>query len=106
VSARDVALALTPAPRPVSERAPVVTTGREQSAVRAGTLVTLGIGVALMGSAIAAQAASKDPGMSSPAAFFAGSGLGVASVGGVMLYFDLSPRGAASSRKDSVQLRP
>lgn len=104
-AARDFAVVLAPRPTAPSPPAPVVRPEPER-AVTVGTLVTLGVGAALLGTALAAQAVSKDSGMSSPAAFFAGSGLGVASVGSVMLYFDLSPGTATTSRKDSATLRP
>jgi hypothetical protein len=55
------------------------------------TLVTLGSGVLLLTGAVIAQALSSDSGLSSSSAFFAGGGLGLSSVGGVMLYFDLTP---------------
>ena len=61
------------------------------------SLVTLGVGVALLGGALISEAASDQPGMSRTTAFFAGSGLGVSSVGGVMLYFDLSPHAVNAS---------
>jgi hypothetical protein len=64
----------------------------------------LGTGIALLGTAIAAQAGSKDAGLSSAGAFLAGSGLGVSAVGGVMLYFDLSPRGSAGKSGQSRDL--
>jgi hypothetical protein len=103
-AARDFTLALTPHPP-----APAPTTRAvvppKPAGVSIGSLVTLGASAALLGTALVAQAVSKESGISSPAAFFAGSGLGVASVGGVMLYFDLSPP-VATSRKDSATLRP
>jgi hypothetical protein len=105
-AARDFTVTLVPEPpRPVQPTRPVAPE-REPPGVRMGSLVTLGIGAALLGTALVAQTASKESGMSSPAAFFAGSGLGVASVGGIMLYFDLSPSPVATSRKDSATLRP
>jgi tetratricopeptide (TPR) repeat protein len=107
-AARDVSLALTPEPKPVRQPPPVVVT-EHPPAVSMPTLLTLGAGMALLGAAIVAEAGSKAPGMSRPTAFFAGSGLGVSSVGGVMLYFDLAPRSrppAAPVRKDAALLRP
>jgi len=57
------------------------------------TLVTLASGVGLLGSALVAQVAGggDSSGISRTAAFFAGAGSGVSVVGGLMLYFDLSP---------------
>ena len=57
------------------------------------TLATLGTGIALLGTALVAQVASNgnSPGISRTASFFAGAGTGVTIVGGLMLYFDLSP---------------
>jgi tetratricopeptide (TPR) repeat protein len=57
------------------------------------TLATLASGVLLLGTALIAQVASAgdSPGISRSAAFFAGGGAGVSVLGGLMLYFDLSP---------------
>jgi len=57
------------------------------------TLVTLATGIGLLGSALIAQVASggDSAGVSRSAAFFAGGGAGVMVLGGLMLYFDLSP---------------
>ena len=57
------------------------------------TLATLASGVGLLGTALIAQVASggDSSGISRSAAFFAGAGTGVSVVGGLMLYFDLSP---------------
>ena len=57
------------------------------------TLVTLASGIGLLGTALVAQVASggDSSGISRTAAFFAGGGAGVTVVGGLMLYFDLSP---------------
>jgi tetratricopeptide (TPR) repeat protein len=104
-AAADTSVLLSPVPKPVS-RAPVVAAPPKQPAVSVPTLVTLGASVVLLGSALAAEAASKEPGMSRPTAFFAGGGLGLATVGTVMLYFDLSPGSSSWSRKDSALLRP
>ncbi|MDF3071505.1 MAG: Dihydrolipoamide acetyltransferase [Polyangiaceae bacterium] len=105
-AAHDIALALAPHPRTVSKPTLVVATEQRQPSVSVASLLTLGVGAALLGTAIVAQAASKDSGMSSPAAFFAGGGVGLTGVGGVMLYFDLAPRSAAAAKKDSAVLRP
>ncbi len=103
-AALDVSLQLSPRPKLPPSAPSVVAIEQKQPGVSVASLVTLGASVVLLGTAIAAQATSKDSGISSPAAFFAGSGLGVATVGGVMLYFDLSPR--SSLRKDSAMVRP
>ena len=57
------------------------------------TLATLATGIDLLGGALIAQVASgsNPTGISRTAAFFAGGGTGVTVVGGLMLYFDLSP---------------
>jgi len=57
------------------------------------TLATLASGVSLLGTALIAQVASggDSSGVSRSAAFFAGAGAGVSVLGGLMLYFDLSP---------------
>jgi tetratricopeptide (TPR) repeat protein len=104
--AQDFAFALTPQVAPAPRPAPVVLREQNAPGLSAASLVTLGVGVALLGTAVATQAASDRSGLSSPAAFFTGAGLGVVSVGGVMLYFDLSPRGRPSDRKDSASVRP
>lgn len=92
-SARDISIVLLPEPK-ASPKAPppLVLIKPRPPGVSMATLITLGTGIALLGTAIAAEAASKDTGISRPTAFFAGSGLGVVGVGGVMLYFDLAPR--------------
>ena len=63
------------------------------------TLVTLATGIGLLGTALIAQVAnsSNSTGISRTAAFFAGGGTGVTVVGGLMLYFDLSPTNAGTS---------
>jgi tetratricopeptide (TPR) repeat protein len=111
-AARDVSLVLVrlPAPKavlPVLQ--PLVL--QKQPGVSLETLITLGTGLALLGGAIVAEAASQEAGISRSAAFLAGSGLGVSGVGGVMLYFDLSPpaiaaRSAPLRQKDSAAARP
>lgn len=111
-AARDAAFVLMPlpsAPAPAPLRA--LPDSDRQSGVRLGTLVTLSTGVALLGGALIAQAVSDDSGLSPAAAFFAGSGLGVTSLGGAMLYFDLAPGQkkvelAPSRQKDSATARP
>jgi len=63
------------------------------------TLATLATGIGLLGTALIAQVASgsNTTGITRTAAFFAGSGTGVTVVGGLMLYFDLSPSKQAAS---------
>jgi tetratricopeptide (TPR) repeat protein len=108
--ARDVSIVLVPVPKPAPTTAPVVVLNQKRPGVGIETLLTLGTGLVLLGSAIVAEAASDQPGMSRTTAFLAGGGLGVSGVGGVMLFFDLSPRptsGYAPSReKDSAAVRP
>jgi tetratricopeptide (TPR) repeat protein len=57
------------------------------------TIATLAGGLALLGTALVAQAVSTGDsrGTTRTAAFFAGSGAGLSVLGGVMLYFDLTP---------------
>lgn len=91
-TSRDITLVLVPEPKkPVVIAPPPVAPKPKQAAVSFETLLTLGTGLALLGGALVSEAATKEPGMSSPTAFLAGSGLGVTGVGSVMLYFDLSP---------------
>jgi hypothetical protein len=99
-----------PVPRPPPSPVPVVVINQKRPGVSVETLLALGTGLVLLGSAIVAQAASDQPGVSRTTAFLAGGGLGVSGVGGVMLYFDLSPRPstapAPSRGKDSAAVRP
>jgi tetratricopeptide (TPR) repeat protein len=62
------------------------------------TLGTLASGLALLGTALIAQAVSTGDsrGATRTTAFFAGSGAGVSVLGGVMLYFDLAPAHGSS----------
>jgi tetratricopeptide (TPR) repeat protein len=111
-AAHDFSLVLLPEPKASpAAPAPVVLIKQKQPGVSIETLITLGTGLVLLGSAIAAEAASNQPGMSRTTAFLAGGGLGVSGVGGVMLYFDLSPsppsaRSAPPRREDSAAMRP
>jgi len=84
-----------PKPAPVVARAPQ----RSEPKITALTLGTFGTGLALLGTALIAQAASGSDahGATRTAAFFAGSGAGVSLLGGVMLYFDLNPSSGAKS---------
>jgi tetratricopeptide (TPR) repeat protein len=108
--ARDVSLLLVPIPKVAPTPTPIVVIKQKPPGVSVETLITLGTGLVLLGSAIAAEAANDQPGMSRTTAFLAGGGLGVSGVGGVMLYFDLAPRsearGAPPRGKDSAQVRP
>ncbi|MEP7051201.1 MAG: PEGA domain-containing protein [Pseudomonadota bacterium] len=68
------------------------------------TLSTLGAGLAMFGSALIAQMASSNAsGISKSSAFFAGAGTGITLVGGVMLYFDLSP-GSSEAASRAVHI--
>ncbi|HEY5375969.1 MAG TPA: hypothetical protein VIK01_19955, partial [Polyangiaceae bacterium] len=71
---------------------------RPEPKVTVFTLSTLGTGLALFGTALIAQVASggDSHGISKSAAFFGGAGTGVSLLGGVMLYFDLSPNGTGA----------
>jgi hypothetical protein len=106
--ARDVPLVLLPLPKLKVAPTPLIVIKQKPPGVSVETLITLGTGLVLLGTAIAAEAASNQPGMSRTTAFLAGGGLGVSGVGGVMLYFDLAPRGGAppSRAKDSAAVRP
>jgi tetratricopeptide (TPR) repeat protein len=108
-AAHDVSVVLLPEPKPLPAPPRIVYVQPKQSGISLASLVTLGSGVALLGGALIAQATTNQPGMSRTTAFFAGSGLGVTSVGGVMLYFDLAPKSASaapSRGKDSALVRP
>jgi len=104
-AARDVSLVLLPLPK-LEPKAPppIVLIKPRPPGVSAATLVTLGTGIALLGTAILAEAASKDSGMSRTTAFFAGSGVGVSAVGGAMLYFDLAPSSSAPAPPKDLAL--
>ncbi|HYQ15548.1 MAG TPA: PEGA domain-containing protein [Polyangiaceae bacterium] len=104
-AARDVSLVLLPLPK-LEPKAPppIVLIKPRPPGVSAATLVTLGTGIALLGTAILAEAASKDSGMSRTTAFFAGSGVGVSAVGGAMLYFDLAPSSSAPAPTKDLAL--
>ena len=108
--ARDVQLVLLPLPKPKVAPAPLIVIKQKPLGVSVETLITLGAGLALLGTAIAAEAASDQPGISRTTAFLAGGGLGVSGVGGVMLYFDLVPRPTTtrppSRAKDSAVVHP
>jgi tetratricopeptide (TPR) repeat protein len=108
-AAHDVSVLLLPVPKPAAAPTPLLSLEKPRApGVSLPTLVTLGTGLVLLGSAIAAEAASNESGLSRPTAFFAGGGLGVAAVGSVMLYFDLAPRPSRASpprEKDSAVTR-
>ena len=93
-AAHDVSVVLMPLPKP-QPTPPAILIKQKPAGVSLGTIITLSTGLVLLGSAIAFEAANNQPGMSRSAAFLAGSGLGVSGTGGVMLYFDLSPRSQA-----------
>jgi tetratricopeptide (TPR) repeat protein len=92
-TSRDVSVILLPEPerKPLAP-APIAAAVERPRGISLETLLTVGTGLALLGSAVVSEAATKEPGMSSPTAFLAGSGLGLTGVGSVMLYFDLAPR--------------
>lgn len=108
--ARDVAMVLMPVPKLLPPPAPIVVINQKPPGVSIETLLTLGTGLVLLGSAIVAEAASDQRGIARTTAFLAGGGLGVSGVGGVMLYFDLSPRQSSAHApprgKDSAAVRP
>ena len=110
-AAHDVSLALMPLPKPkMPVPAPLVLIRQKPPGVSVETIIALSTGLVLLGSAIAAEAASGQPGMSRTTAFLAGGGLGVSGTGSVMLYFDLAPRANAVTsplrEKDSALMRP
>jgi tetratricopeptide (TPR) repeat protein len=100
-AAHDVSLALLQKPVPPPPVAPRASLApSKQPLVSLASLVTLGVGAAFFGSAIVAQAASSQAGLSRTTAFLAGSGLGVSAVGGVMLYFDLAPGASKTTPRE------
>ncbi len=107
-AARDVPLVLLPqpsSPGPLQQPVSHASWPKEtRPVISVPTLVTLGTGLALLGSALAAEAAAGDAGISRTGAFFAGAGLGVSVVGSVMLYFDLTPR--SSPRRTATTQPP
>lgn len=99
--ARDFSVELQAEPKPLAAPTPSAVAAAPEPRVSTLTLVTLGTGLALLGTALVAQVAGggDSTGMSRTSAFFAGTGSGVSAMGGVLLYFDLnpSPPGAAKS---------
>jgi tetratricopeptide (TPR) repeat protein len=98
--ARDFNLELQKAPeKPSPDSLAKSTPAPAPPQVRTFTLVTLATGIGLLGTALVAQVAngSNSTGISRTAAFFAGGGAGVTAVGGLMLYFDLSPSNTGGS---------
>lgn len=92
-------LSLLPKPAPT----PVPAPAHQEPKIGVLTLSTLASGLALLGTALVAQAASGDSrGASRSAAFFAGGGAGVSVLGGVMLYFDLNPAAKTSASTSGV----
>src|SRR4051812_28072375 len=90
--ARDFTFELTKAAeKPIA--APPCLPPRVEPKLGTFTLVALASGVGLLGTALIAQVATggDSSGIARTAAFFAGAGTGVSVVGGLMLYFDLSP---------------
>ena len=76
-TSRDVTLILVPEPsKPVVVAPPPLLPKPKQAAISLETMLTLGTGLALLGGALVSEAATKEPGMSSPTAFLAGGGLG------------------------------
>lgn len=110
-AAHDVSVVLLPLPKPkMPAPPPLVLIKQKPPGVSVETIIALGTGLVLLGSAVAAQAASDQAGMSRATAFLAGSGLGVSGTGAVMLYFDLAPRPNAVTSplrgKDSAAMTP
>lgn len=92
--ARDFAIELVKEPnKPDAALLAQSSPGVVEAKVSPFTLATLATGIGLLGGALIAQVASgsNSTGISRTAAFFAGGGSGVTVVGGLMLYFDLSP---------------
>ncbi|MEI9949873.1 MAG: PEGA domain-containing protein [Pseudomonadota bacterium] len=92
--ARDFTIELQKAAEKPDAQSPAKNTPAPvESKLSTFTLATLATGVGLLGSALIAQVASggDSAGVSRTAAFLAGGGTGVTVVGGLMLYFDLSP---------------
>ena len=102
--ARDFAFDLVKAANvPVCDPLAPAKAPPREAKVSVFTMSTLGAGLALFGTAVIAQVASSSgsSGISKTSAFFAGTGTGFSLVGGVMLYFDLSP-GSASGASSAV----
>jgi tetratricopeptide (TPR) repeat protein len=98
--ARDFNFELLKAPEKPPPDAPTSRPpARPQPKVTVFTLSTLGAGLALFGTALIAQVASggDSHGISKTAAFLGGAGTGVSALGGVMLYFDLSPSSSGAA---------
>lgn len=92
--ARDFSIELSRTPAKVEARPPAQAASvTHEPKISVFSLATLASGIGLLGTALIAQVASSanSPGISRTAAFFAGGGAGVSVVGGMMLYFDLSP---------------
>lgn len=96
--ARDFDFELAALPKPAPPRLPA-TPPRPEPKLHVLTLATLSSGLALLGTALIAQAVSGSDsrGATRTAAFFAGSGAGLSVLGGVMLYFDFNPSPGSSS---------
>jgi tetratricopeptide (TPR) repeat protein len=92
--ARDFNIELEKAPDvPQADLPPKNAPAHAEPKLSTFTIATLATGVGLLGTALIAQVASgsNSTGISRTSAFFAGGGAGVTVVGGLMLYFDLSP---------------
>ena len=101
--AQDFTFELSPTPKPAPTRLPAPL--QDEPKIGVLTLSTLASGLALLGTALVAQAASGDSrGASRSAAFFAGGGAGVSLLGGMMLYFDLNPTAKAKASSSGVSL--
>lgn len=97
--AEDFSFELRALARPQPERVNAALP-RAEPKVSTLTFGTLSAGLALLGTALVAQAVSSSDsrGATRTTAFFAGGGAGLSVLGGVMLYFDLNPsRGSTMS---------
>ena len=93
-TSHDISLVLVPEPvKQASVPVPALPSKPKQPGISLETLLTVGTGLALLGGALISEVVTEEPGMSNATAFLAGGGLGVAAVGSVMLYFDLTPGG-------------
>jgi tetratricopeptide (TPR) repeat protein len=92
--ARDVSFKLAPTPpaAPAKSLSPAEKPS-EPAKVTPLTWVVLATSTAALGTALFVEMANKDPnGLSRTGAFFGGAGLAAATVGGVLLYVDLSAK--------------
>jgi hypothetical protein len=110
LKAEEVNLELTHAPLAAPVAAPPVSQEKPWPLTRRMgvlTWATLATGTAALGTAIAIQATSgsKSSGITPATGFFAGVGAAAATVGGVMLYFDLSDK-SGEERHATVSAGP